>query len=86
MINELQLPATTDPRWRKMLLAKESPKFSSLPTQLMFSRVKMILQIDSSPSAIQAASLTVYDYFKKNATKVPADLESLIQKMENLNV
>lgn len=86
MKNELRLPEISDARWRRVLLDKDSPKFSSLPTQLMFSRVKMMLQVDSSPSAVQAASLAVYDYFQKNSAKVQVDLESLISKMESMNV
>jgi hypothetical protein len=80
------LPETSDPRWRRVLLDKNIPKFSSLTTQLMYSRVKMTLQMDSSPSAVLAASKMVYDYFTKNASKVQPDLESLVNEMEKVNV
>lgn len=79
------LPETSDPRWRKILLSENTPLFNHLTTQLMFSRVKMTLRLDSSAPSLVAAIQTVRSYFAKNSIKVPDDLKSLLDEMEKSN-
>lgn len=79
------IPEIADPRWRRILLSDATPKFSHLTTQLMYSRVRMILKMDPSPSSLTAAIQTVREYFVKNSSKVQIDLQSLIQEMERVH-
>lgn len=72
------IPFKDDPRWRKFVLSEESFDFDELVTQLMHSRICLVLQADKSEAAVQAAISLAHDYFQKNEKIALNDLKKAL--------
>lgn len=79
----IQLPPTDDPRWRRLLLAEQTPAFRHLVSQLMFSRVRLMLQADPSEASIAAATITTREFFQRQQHRVQDDAQMLLQALES---
>ncbi|HRK08765.1 MAG TPA: hypothetical protein PLZ57_13435 [Pseudobdellovibrionaceae bacterium] len=82
-VDQLQLPPTDDPRWRRLLLADQPPAFRHLVSQLMFSRVRLMLQADPSEASIAAAAVTTREFFQRQQHRVQEDVQMLLQALES---
>lgn len=76
-----ELPQPDDPCWRRVLLRENALQFKHLVSQLMLSRVKLILQADASDASLCAAAMLITDFFKKNYVRVPEDFRALVDQL-----
>lgn len=72
------IPPREDPRWRKFVLSDDGFDFDELVTQLMYSRICLVLQADKSEAAVQAAISLAHEYFHKNEKIAFNDLKKAL--------
>lgn len=75
------VPPKTDPRWKQIVVDKETPNFSALPTKMLMMRIRLLAK-DNTPQKIDEAIDIAYDFFSKNALVVQHDIELLFGKKE----
>lgn len=75
----LNLPPTTDRRWRDLVLgvSPTSPKLLAL--KFMLTRITLAAKKDPSPAGIQAGIQELHDFFIKNPKIVQADAAALFR-------
>lgn len=72
---ETVIPEAVDPRWKKFVLSDAQIEFKNLVTQLMYSRLRLMLQSDKSEPAVRAAIEMVHKFFATNHKVTYEDLE-----------
>jgi len=75
------LPPKNDPIWKKIILDDRELKLSTLPTQMLMMRVRLLAR-DRTPQKIEEAINIAYDFFEKNELITQADIK-LLFKLEN---
>ncbi len=79
------IPCKTDPRWRHFVLSNKDFEFETLVTQLMHSRIKLIIKSDPSDASINAAISLAYDFFEKNHKLVLTDMKVALGEPNDKN-
>lgn len=79
------IPSKSDPRWKQFVLSEKNFEFETLVTQLMHSRIKLIIKSDSSDASISAAVSLAYDFFEKNHKLVLADMKMALGEINDKN-
>lgn len=73
------IPPKTDPIWREIVDRTEDYEVSSLPTKMLFMRIKMLRHNGTSQSMTDAIN-AAFDFFSKNREAVRDDIEVVFGK------
>ncbi|SEF69677.1 hypothetical protein SAMN05421819_0856 [Bryocella elongata] len=68
------IPSLQDPRWKRAFSNVPAIQKCSLSTRMLFARIKVRLQLDTSDATLQRAISEVHDYFEKNYGAVKNEL------------